>query len=151
MFGLNREKWKEEEERTLPDHVTGTVGVHEEDKDTEQEGGALGVDAVEDKFDGVIVGVGVHDRAEFEEDVCCHGVDPEHEGCEGVEGDIAGDDTSKGVGGHETGEVSAEIAANKTDVCNEIVDDKAESDLAEERSVEIGINDVNKEGEEKED
>ena len=57
MFGLHRKRRKEEEERTLPDHVTGTVRVHEEDKETEQEGGALGVDAVEDKLDRVVVGV----------------------------------------------------------------------------------------------
>ena len=143
MFGLHSKRRKGEEERTLPDHVTGTVRVHEEDKETEQEGGALGVDAVEDKLDRVVVGVGVHNRAELEEDVGCHGVDPKHEGCEGVEGNIAGNDTSKGVGGHETGEVSAEIAADETDVCDEIVDDKAKGDLAKKRSVEVGINDVN--------
>ena len=57
MFGLHRKRRKEEEERALPDHVTGTVRVHEEDKETEQEGGALGVDAVEDKLDGVVVRV----------------------------------------------------------------------------------------------
>ena len=131
------------EERILPDHVTGTVRVHEEDKETEQEGGALSIDAVEDKLDRVIVGVGVHDRAELEEDVGCHGVDPKHEGCEGVEGNIAGDNTSKGVGGHETGEVSTEIAANETDVGDEIVDNKAKGDLAKKRSVEVRINNVN--------
>ena len=132
------------------DHRARPFQVHQEDDKAKYKGGTLGVDQVEHKFDPwVLCWAGTHDRAELEEDVGSHGVDPEHEGGEGVEDQVAGEDAGEGVGG-ETLEVFAEILPDETDVGNEIVDHETESDLAKERFVEIRVYDVDEYGGEKE-
>ena len=125
------------------DHRARPFPVHQEDHKPKYKGGTLCVDQVEHKFDPWVLRAGAHDGAELEEDVGGHGVDPEHEGGEGVEDQVAGEDAGEGVGG-ETLEVFAEILPDETDVGNEIVDHETESDLAKERFVEIGVYDVDK-------
>ena len=83
-------------------------------------------------------------------DDCIIHHDPEHEGGEGVEDQVAGEDACEGVG-RETFKVFAEILPDETDVRDEIVDHKTESDLAKERFVEIGVDDVDEDSGKEED
>ena len=48
----------------------------------------LGIECVQDILEFVIVCTGGHHGGELEEDVGGHGIDPEHEGGEGVEGEV---------------------------------------------------------------
>ena len=58
----------------------------------------LGVNCVEQELLILILIVpGGEDGAELEEDVGRHGVDPEHEGCEDVESEVAHVDAGTGV------------------------------------------------------
>ena len=59
----------------------------------------LGVDGVQgEPLDAVVGGSRPgHHPAELEEDVGRHGVDPHHEGGEGVEGEVAHEDASRGA------------------------------------------------------
>ena len=59
----------------------------------------LSVDGVQGKLFNTIVRSSrpTHHPAELEEDVGGHGVDPHHEGGEGVEGEVADEDASRGA------------------------------------------------------
>ena len=59
----------------------------------------LGIDGVHGEPLDTVVGGSrpSHHPAELEEDVGGHGVDPHHEGGEGVEGEVADEDASRGA------------------------------------------------------
>ena len=92
--------------------------VHEENHQTQEQGETLGrkvkwqtwrlfvvsdlgVDGVRDEPLDILAIIRSacpwHHVAELEEDVGCHGVDPHHEGGEGVEGEVADQGTAKGA------------------------------------------------------
>ena len=92
--------------------------VHKEDHQTQEQGETLGrkakwqtwklcvvsdlrVDGVRDEPLDILAIIRSacpwHHVAELEEDVGCHGVDPHHEGGEGVEGEVADQGAAKGA------------------------------------------------------
>ena len=113
--------------------------------------GYLGIDKVGGKLDFIVFWTRGHDRAEPEEDVESHGIDPEHEGGDGVEGDIANWCTGCGVVWKKASEVSTEEATWQTNVGNEVIENKTKGDLSKEWTVEVTINQVRYKSDEKED
>ena len=83
-----------------------------------------------------------------EEDVDCHGVNPEHEGRGGVESDIASEYTGVGVVWKKVSKVSAEEATSQAYIGDEVIEKKANGDLSKERAVKVTVHDVGNESKE---
>ena len=90
-----------------PRDLTGAEPVQQPDHQAQHQGHPLGVHRVEEQLPAARLGARHREhRAELEENVCRHGVDPEGEGREGVQGEIADTKTSGGVQGeHSTGKL----------------------------------------------
>ena len=113
--------------------------------------GYLGIDKVGGKLDFIVFWTRGHNRAEPEEYVESHGIDPEHKGGVGVEGDVANGNTGCGIVWKKVSEVSTDEADRQTDVGNEIIQDETNGDLSKEGTVEVIMHEIGNESDEKED
>ena len=114
----------------------------------------LSVDGVQGKLFNTIVRSSrpTHHPAELEEDVGGHGVDPHHEGGEGVERNVTNDNATGGPSHqHATIWSFSEVGNGKAEERCKVVEDKANGDLAKEGPVELGVDNVDEKGEEEED
>ena len=100
----------------------------------------LCIEYVESKFDSVIVCTRWHHGAELEENIGGHGVDPEHEGSECVEGEISNSDAIKRCGGEQATQARTEIVAGETNICDEVIEDESDGNLSKQRTVQVRIN-----------
>lgn len=90
----------------------------------------LSIETVEEEFCPALVRAGGgEDGAELEEDICCHGVDPEHESGEGVKSEVAERQTTNRVGTEQAADMRAEIVAGQAEVANQVVEHKPQCDL----------------------
>ena len=84
----------------------------------------------------MMVGAGGHHGAKLEEDIGCHGVDPEHEGSECVKSEVTNDDTTKStIWEQACVQKHVEIVAKKTEIGNEIIEYKTNGNLSKQRPV----------------
>ena len=66
----------------------------------------------------------------------CHGIDPEHEGDEGVLGEISNGDTSITTNWKH---VDVKIVTRKTEIGNNIIDNKTDGNLSKQRPMQVRI------------
>jgi hypothetical protein len=100
----------------------------------------LGIKYVQDKLHCVIVWTRWHHGAKLEENVGGHGIDPEHEGGECVEGEITNSDATKGCGGEQATQAHTEIVPGKTNIGDKVIEDKSNGNLSKQRSMQVRIN-----------
>ena len=90
----------------------------------------LSIETVEEEFCPAPVRAGGgEDGAELEEDICCHGVDPEHEGGESVKSEVAERQAADRVGTKQAADMGAEIVTGQAEVANQVVEHKPQCDL----------------------
>ena len=82
----------------------------------------------------------------FEEDVCSHDIDPEHEWDEGVKGDVANEYTAKRTSLKQPIDRPAEIVAGQTKVGNKVIEDKSDGNLSKQRAMKVRINNIGNKG-----
>ena len=85
-------------------------------------------------------------RAELEEDIGCHGIDPEHQAGEGIKDDMANHDTGQGVETNTATESFAEVSEGQANIGSKIVDDESEGDLSKEWLAKILIDEIGNKG-----
>ena len=112
--------------------------------------GYLSIKEIEDKLPVCTFRSCWYFWVESKEDVESHSIDPEHEGGDGVEGDIAHEYTGRGVIGKKICKVSAEEATCQANIGYEVIGHKADGDLAKERAVKVVVYDVGHESDEEE-
>ena len=100
----------------------------------------LRIECVQAILEFVIVCTGGHHGGEFEEDVGGHDIDPEHEGGEGVEGEIPNCDATKGTIWKQPSDTPAEVVAREANICHKVIEDKSDGNLSKQRPVQVRIN-----------
>ena len=142
--------------------VTGSKTIHQSNGNADEERKALKmhnnrdelnelnynlcIQSVQNEFDFLIIKTGWLHGCELEEDVGSHGIDPEHEGGEGIEGDVPNGDAAKWTIWKQSIDTPAEVVARQTNVCNKVIEDKSDGNLSKQRTVKVWINYVGNKG-----
>ena len=95
----------------------------------------LCIECVQDILEFVIVCTGGHHGGELEEDVGGHGIDPEHEGGEGVEGEVPNCNATKRTIWKQPSDTPAEVVAREANIGNKVIEDKSDGNLSKQRPV----------------